>query len=245
MKDINFLKCNLIAHRGYHNKGAGIPENSIVAFKRAIRYNYTIELDVHLTKDNKLVVFHDNNLKRVCSVNKIIENCTYNELLKYNLFGTKYKIPLFEEVLKLVDGKVGLLIETKTSKFNGKLEKELSKRLDNYNGLFAIQSFNPMSILWFKKNKKSYIRGLLSSDFKHDKSVSNLRKNLAKCLVADIILKTDFISYDIRALPNRYIRTKRKSKLILGWTIRNKKNYDKAIKYCDNLICENMEKYRN
>ncbi len=245
MKDINFLKCNLIAHRGYHDKKIGIPENSIAAFKRAIRYNYTIELDVHLTKDNKLVVFHDNNLKRVCGINKIIENCTYNELLKYNLLGTKYKIPLFEEVLKLVDGKVGLLIETKTSKFNGKLEKELSKRLDDYNGLFAIQSFNPMSILWFKKNEKSYIRGLLSSDFKHDKSVSNLRKNLAKCLVADIILKTDFISYDIRSLPNHYIKTKRKSKLILGWTIRNKKNYDKAIKYCDNLICENMEKYRD
>lgn len=245
MKNISFLKCNLIAHRGYHDKKRGIPENSIAAFKRAIRYNYPIELDVHLTKDNRLVVFHDNNLKRVCGVNKIIENCTYNELLKYNLFGTKYKIPLFEEVLKLVDGKVGLLIETKTSKFNGKLEKELSKLLDDYKGLFAIQSFNPSSILWFKKNRKNYIRGLLSSDFKKRKDITNLKKNLAKCLIADVFLKTDFISYDINALPNNYVKSKRNNKLILGWTIRTKKDYDKAIKYCDNLICENMEKYRD
>lgn len=242
---MNFLKDTLIAHRGYHDIKKGVPENSIAAFKRAVRYNYTIELDVHLTKDEKLVVFHDNNLKRVCGVNKIIEDCTYNELLKYNLFDTKYKIPLFEEVLKLVDGKVGLLIETKTSKFDGRLEKELVKRLDDYNGSFAIQSFNPISILWFKKNRKNYIRGLLSSDFKHNKNVSNLRKNIMKSLILDIILKTDFIAYDIKALPNSYVNSKRNRKLILAWTIRNKKNYDKAIKYCDNLICENMDEYKS
>lgn len=243
MKDLTFLKDNLIAHRGYHNMKNKIPENSIPAFKKAIRYNYTIELDVHLTKDNKLVVFHDDNLKRVCGVNKIIEDCTYDELLKYNLFDTKYKIPLFEEVLRLVDGKVGLLIETKTGNFNGKLESKLSSLLDNYNGLFAIQSFNPISILWFKKKKNNYIRGLLSSDFKHDKKVNNLRKNLARSLFADIFLRTDFISYDINALPNNYVKNKRKSKLVLGWTIRSKKDYDKAKKYCDNLICENMNEY--
>lgn len=245
MKNMNFLKDTLIAHRGYHDIKKGVPENSIAAFKRAVRYNYTIELDVHLTKDKRLVVFHDDSLKRVCGVNKIIEDCTYNELLKYNLFDTKYKILLFEEVLKLVDGKVGLLIEIKTSKFKGELESMLSNLLDNYNGSFAIQSFNPLSILWFKKNRKGYIRGLLSSDFKHNKKISNLRKNLAKSVVADIFLRTDFIAYDIRALPNSYVKSKRKSKLILGWNVRTKKDYDMAIKYCDNLICENMERLKN
>lgn len=245
MKNLDFLKNKLIAHRGYHDMNKKIPENSIAALKRAIRYNYPIELDVHLTKDNKLVVFHDDNLKRVCGVNKKIENCTYSELLKYNLFDTKYKIPLFKEVLKLVDKKVGLLIELKTEKFNGKLEKELCKLLDNYKGDFAIQSFNPVSVLWFKKNRKNYIRGLLSSDFRHDKNISNLRKNMAKTLLADIILKTDFISFDINALPNRYVENKRNKKLVLGWTVRNKKDYDKSKKYCDNLICEFMEEYEN
>lgn len=243
MKRLNFLKNSLIAHRGYHDIKMKIPENSIAAFKRAISHNYIIELDIHLTKDNRLVVFHDNNLKRVCGINKIIENCTYNELLKYNLFDTKYKIPLFEEVLRLVDGKVGLLIEIKISKFNGGLEKELSKRLDNYNGLFAIQSFNPMSILWFKKNRKNYIRGLLASDFKNRKDISNLRKNIIKTLITDIILKTDFIAYDINALPSKYAQLKRKSKLILGWTIKDKKDYLHALKYCDGVICENMDDY--
>ena len=72
MKNISFLKDKLIAHRGDHDIKNKIPENSIPAFKKAINNNYTIELDVHLTKDNKIVVFHDNTLKRVCNINKII-----------------------------------------------------------------------------------------------------------------------------------------------------------------------------
>ena len=244
MKKLNFLKNTLIAHRGYHDIKKGIPENSIPAFKKAINNNYIIELDVHLTKDNKLVVFHDYDLKRVCGIKRIIEDCTYDELLKYNLFNTKYKIPLFSEVLKLVDGKVGILIETKVIKHNGKLEEELSKLLDNYNGDFAIQSFNLLSVYWFKKNRKEYIRGLLSSKFKNNKDINNLSRNLSKTLISDIVLKTDFISYDIKALPNGFVERKRKNKLILGWTIRNKNDYQKAIKYCDNFICEGMDEYK-
>ena len=144
MKDISFLTNTPIAHRGYHN--SKYPENSIAAFKNAMKYGYTIELDVHLTKDYKIVVFHDKTLKRVCNIDKCIEELTYEELSKYNLFDTKYKIPLLKEVLDLVNGKAGLLIETKVIRFNGKLEEELSKLLDNYKGPFAVQSFNIFSI---------------------------------------------------------------------------------------------------
>lgn len=241
MKNIDFLKDNLIAHRGYHDIKAGIPENSIPAFKKAINHNYVIELDVHLTSDDKLVVFHDYSLKRVCKVNKKIEDCTYSELVKYNLFETKYKIPLFEEVLRLANKKVGLLIEIKNNKFNGKLESILSKHLDKYNGLFAIQSFNPMSILWFKKHRKEYVIGLLASDFKHNKNINNLKRMLSKTLFFDVLLKTDFISYDINAMPNSYVDKKKNKKLILGWTVKNKDEYEKYMKYCDNLICENID----
>lgn len=240
MKDLTFLKSKVIAHRGYHDEK--IPENSIPAFKKAIRYGYTIELDVHLTKDKKIVVFHDNSLKRICGVDKNIEDLTYEELLKYNLLNTKNKIPLLSEVLTLIDGKVGLLIETKVIKFDGKLEEKLAKILDSYSGDFAIQSFNVFSINWFKKNKNHYIRGLLSSDF-NKWNISNLKKWIAKTLIADVLLKTDFIAYDIKALPSLYVENKRKSKLILSWTIRTKEDYEKALKYSDNFIAENMNNY--
>ena len=242
MSKIDFLENNIFAHRGYFDN-TDIPENSVKAFKKAIRYGYNIELDVHLTKDKKIVVFHDHNLKRMCGVNKVIEDCTYDELLKYNLLNTNCKIPLLTEVLSIINKKCVLLIETKVYRFNGELEKELSLILDNYDGLFAIQSFSPFSIYWFKKHRKNYVRGLLSSDFKTWSSVSKIKKLLARTLILDVILKTNFISFDIRALPNKYVSSKRKSKTILGWTVRNEKDYKHAMKYCDNVIAEDMNRY--
>lgn len=241
MNKINFLLKPIIAHRGFFDNKR-IPENSIPAFRKAIRNNYSIELDVHLTKDLKVVVFHDFNLKRMCNVNKKIEDCTYNELLKYNLLNTNYKIPLLNEVLELINGKVPLLIETKVDN-PGKLEEEMTKLLDNYNGKFAIQSFNPFSLYWFKKHRKEYIRGILSGDFKHMKSMSNIRKTILRSLIFDIILKVDFISFDIRALPNKRIENKRKYKTVLGWVIKDEEQYKFSKQYCDNLICENMNEY--
>lgn len=237
MKNLDFLKSRLIAHRGYHNIKLGVAENSIKAFKKAMDNNYIIELDIHLLKDNNIVVFHDSNLKRVCGIDKKIEECTYDELLEYKLFNTNDKIPLLKDVLKLVDGTVPLLIEVKYYYKYGVLEKLLVELLNDYKGLYAIQSFYPKVIFWFKKNKKNIPVGLLSSDFKNSNS---LKRIVGKTLFFDILLNADFISYDIKAIPNLYIKSKRKKKLVLGWTIRNKKELYKMKKYCDNFICENL-----
>lgn len=239
MKDLEFLSRNLIAHRGYHNNKKGIPENSVLAFKKAIDNNYLIELDVRLTKDQKLVVFHDDNLKRVCGVNKRVKDLTYIELLKYNLFDTTLKVPLFSDVIKLVNGKVPILIETKYHNRYGVLEKILINELSNYKGLYAIQSFYPMSLLWLKRNTKDIPIGLLSSNFKND--LNRLKSIIGKTLILDLFFKTDFISYDVKGLPNNYLSYKRDKKKIVIWTIKNKKDYDLARQYTDALICENFD----
>lgn len=241
MKDLEFLSRSLIAHRGYYNNKKGIPENSVMAFKKAIDNNYLIELDVRLTKDKKLVVFHDDNLKRVCGVNKKVKDLTYKELLKYNLFDTTLKVPLFSDVIKLVNGRVPILIETKYHNRYGILEKILINELSNYRGLYAIQSFYPMSLLWLKRNAKDIPIGLLSSDFKDNSN--SLKKLIGKTLILDLFFKTDFISYDVKGLPSNYISLKKDKKKIVIWTIKNKKDYDLAKKYADALICENMYKY--
>lgn len=239
MKDLEFLSRNLIAHRGYHNNKKGIPENSVLAFKKAIDNNYLIELDVRLTKDKKLVVFHDDNLKRVCGVNKMVKDLTYRELLRYNLFDTTLKVPLFSDVIKLVNGRVPILIETKYHNRYGVLEKILINELSNYKGLYAIQSFYPMSLLWLKINTKDIPIGLLSSNFKND--LNRLKSIIGKTLILDLFFKTDFISYDVKGLPNNYLSYKRNKKKIVIWTIKNKKDYDLARQYTDSLICENFD----
>ena len=223
MKDLNFLKSNLIAHRGYHNKEIGIPENSMLAFIEAINNNYVIELDVHILKDGNVVVFHDNNLKRMTGINKLIKNTTYNEIKDIKLDNTDQTIPLLSDVLKLVDGKVPLLIELKYDNKVGMLEDKLINIMKDYKGLYAFQSFSPFSLIYLKKHYPNVPRGLLVSDFKNNK-INIIKKFLLKNMVFNFLIKLDFISVNYNYLNSKKIQKLRNNKLILTWTIRNKKD---------------------
>ncbi len=227
MKNLEFLKEKPIAHRGLYDN-ITIPENSIEAFKLAIKNDNIIELDLHLIKDNNIVVFHDDNLKRMTKINKQIKNMTYEELKKINLLDTNYEIPLFKDVLNLVDGKVPLIIELKYDQKVGLLENELVKLLDNYNGQFVVKSFNPFIVNWFKKNRPNYIRGLLV----HYKK-ENLSQFLCNHMVFNKICKPDFLSCNYRILENKKVKKFKKENIVLAWGLRDQ-NISKSL--ADNLI---------
>ena len=230
MRDIKFLTTNLIAHRGIHNKD--IKENTLQAFDKAIMRNMPIELDIQLTKDNIVVVYHDESLKRLTQINKKIKNLTYKQLHQL----VKW-IPTFEETLQFIDGKVPLLIELKSYSKGHKLEQECVKLLDKYTGKYAVQSFNPWTIYWFKKNRKDYIRGQLATNGYNYNFITNI---IYRHMLFTYINKPDFISYNIKGLPNNIISKFRKKDVILGWTIRDKKQLTKYRNYCDNFIVENV-----
>ena len=177
MKDLSFLKQSLIAHRGLHDN-INVPENSIKAFELAIKYKNIIELDVHLLKDDTLVVFHDFNLKRMTGISEKIEKYSYDELKKVKLLDTNYIIPTLKDVLNIVNGKVPILLEVKSDNKSTKINKEIVKLMDNYNGKYAIQSFNPYVVLWFKRNKKDYITGLLMGNKAKTFSESLIRSKI-------------------------------------------------------------------
>ena len=109
----NSIKGKYYAHRGLHDGEAGIPENTMAAFRRAVDAGFGIELDVQLTKDEEVVVFHDFDLKRVCSAEGEISDFTYEQLQRFAICGTQERIPRLSDVLKLVQGRVPLLIELK------------------------------------------------------------------------------------------------------------------------------------
>lgn len=230
-KNVDFLKESLIAHRGLHNKDN--PENSIGAFIRAVSKGYIIELDVHLTKDNEIVVFHDDNLKRMTGIDKDIKFCNKSELDEIHLNNTKYVIPTLIDVLKVIDGKVAVIIEIKYDNKVGKLEKKLVQILDNYKGYFVIKSFRPSTLLWFRINRPKYIRGGLIS-FKYSKILDNY-------WIYRLLYSPDFISCNYKLGYDIRIQKIRKKTLILGWTIKNKSDFDKYSDCFDNLICENIE----
>lgn len=233
-KNLDFLFKNLIAHRGIFNNKT-IPENSIPAFKNAIKKKFIIELDIHLLKDNTIVVFHDDNLKRLTKIDKKIIDYSYEELKKIKLLDTKYTIPKLDEVLNLVDGKVPIIVELKYDRKTGKLEQELVKLLDNYEGKFVVKSFNPNSIKWFKKNRPNYIRGLLVA-YDYNKLKNHL---LLKLFL--ILTKPDFLSESYKLYNDKRNIKIRKKYPTLVWTVRNKKIYNMIKGSFDNYICENIE----
>lgn len=236
MKDLKFLKKTIIAHRGVHNE-KDIIENSLEAFKEAVNKNYIIELDVHFLKDGEVVVFHDDNIERMTGINKNLKDCTYDEIRNIKLLNKNTYIPKFSDVLKLVDGKVPILIELKNDNKVGLLESSLVQILKKYNGKYAVQSFNPLSIMWFKNNYPNIIRGQLVCKFKN-KKMDNIKKFILKTMFFNIITNPDFISHSVDDLSYKEVNKIKKNKFILGWTVRNKERYDELIKYYDNLICE-------
>jgi glycerophosphoryl diester phosphodiesterase len=202
MKDLSWLLETPVAHRGYH--GQGVPENSMAAFGAAIQNRYTIELDVHATKDDVLVVFHDDNLVRMTSYDKIIEDCTFEEIRDLVLDSTAEKIPALAEVLDAVNGRAGLLIEIKQHPRIGHVEELICRLLDTYQGKFAVVSFDPRILGWFLINRPLYIRGQISGGLKGKKHPV-LQRFLKKNLVVTIISRPDFIAYEYRYL-NPWIR---------------------------------------
>ena len=236
-RDTSFLKKSLIAHRGLFNN-KDVPENTIKAFQKAVKKNYLIELDVHLLKDNNVVVFHDNNLLRMTGVNKPIKDYTYQEIKKIKLLDTNEHIPLLKDALNLIDGKVPVIIELKSDNKVGLLEEELVKLLNKYRGIYAIKSFNPKTVYYFKRKYPNIIRGLLVDNFKKNKY-----KHFA--LRTIFLTKPDFISCSINNLPSKKIKKLRNKKLILGWTVKSNEDLDRIRDCCDNYICENINELKN
>lgn len=235
MKDLEFLKENVIAHRGIHDN-KNIVENSIPAFKECLKEKVSIELDVHLLKDNEIVVIHDDNLKRLTRNKKRLKDLTYDQIKDLKLLGTEEHIPTLKEVLDLVDGKVPLIIELKYDNLPFKLEIEIVKLLDNYNGKFAIKSFHPLIVYWFKKNRPNYIRGLLVPS-----DGQELKRKILHSMIATYFVKPDFISVDIRRNNNKLLE---KNIPVLAWTITNQEDYDLNINKYTNLIIDNFKEIK-
>lgn len=228
-----WLKKGVIYHRGKH--GNGVKENTMEAFMGAIEDNLAIELDVRLTKDNQVVVFHDDNLKRMFDIDRNVDDISYDELCKI----TDNKVPLFEDVLSLVDNKVGLMVEVKSVKV-GKLEEEVYRILKEYKGRYVIISFNPFTLRYFRKKDPLIIRGQLSYNYK-DSKYNCFEKLMLRRMWLNIFSKPHFISYGIDGLDYKFIgRIRKKGYFITGWTYKNEENKETLSKFYDNMVVEDL-----
>ena len=223
-----------LAHRGLHNDK--LPENSLGAFDNAIKHGFAIELDVRLTRDNIAVVIHDPNTKRMCDIDKPIDSIFAQDLKEYKLKNSKYSIPTLQEVLDLVDGRTPIMIELKPVKKKGrKLEEEVYKLIKDYDGDIAVKSFNPFSMMWFKKNAPEILRGMLASYFENT-YMPKFYKFMLKRLAFYNKIKPDFISYEYKYIPNKFLKNKKIP--IVAWTINSSELEKEVMKKASTVVFE-------
>lgn len=208
------------AHRGLHD--AAHAENSLSAFRLAVENGYGIELDVRLSKDGTLVVFHDDTLERVCGVEGNVIDFAVEELAAMRLAGTEEGIPTLREVLDLVNGRVPLLVEIKESAKDSAVSRATAEMLKSYGGPLLIESFNPLSLARIKELLPTVARGLLCDHYTKKPEYKKPTYHLLQWFLLNFKAKPDFYAYNYQSrtyLPFRLVRMLHK-RPTLAWTVR-------------------------
>lgn len=232
----------LYAHRGLHDNKGDAPENSLKAFERAVDAGFGIELDIQLTKDKIPVVFHDFTLKRVCGAEGKVSDYTYEELRSFTLCESKEHIPLFEEVLGLVSGKVPLIVELKIESADLALCSVADKLLGAYKGLYCIESFNPLAVWWYRRKRKNVVRGQLSDAFIKEGEGKGIICFALQNLLLNCLGKPDFVAYNHKypKMLSRKICRKVYHNTAAAWTIKSEAELAAARKNFDIFIFDSF-----
>lgn len=213
------------AHRGLH--GGEIPENSLAAFRKAAEEGYGMELDIQLSADGEVMVFHDDTLDRMTERKGRLSDYTAAELSAVRLKTgegvlTDETVPTLRQVLETVDGAVPLLIELKGESTDTSLCPAADRILREYSGPYCVESFNPMLLFWYRKHRGDVLRGQLYTDVYREKGKNPL--NLLLSLMAlNVLSRPHFAAYD------RKYRKKLPVRIAVGlfgavpfvWTVRS------------------------
>lgn len=232
----------LYAHRGLHDNASDAPENSLAAFRKAVEAGYGIEFDVQLSKDKVPVVFHDFTLKRICGMDGKVCDYTYEELSKFPLCDSKERIPRLDEVLRLTDGHVPLIIEYKIEWMETHVCRVADQILQNYQGAYCIESFNPLGLIWYRKNRPAVMRGQLADAFYTRKEYKGVLYLLLQNLLLNFLAKPDFVAYnhkEAKRLSRRLCRNLYRNTSV-AWTIKSEEELVKAGKEFDLFIFDSF-----
>ncbi|MBE6009167.1 MAG: glycerophosphodiester phosphodiesterase [Lachnospiraceae bacterium] len=235
-----------VAHRGYFDNASDAPENSLAAFSKAVENGFAVELDVQLTSDRKLVVFHDSDLKRMCGDDRVLRECTYEELQKLTLANSQEKIPLFSEVLSVIDEKVPMVIEIKGEFEPDVIAVHLAKEMEGYQGIYCIESFRPKALMWYRKHHPEVLRGQLSTDAFRDKEGKRLNpiiKFVGTNMMCNFLAKPDFIAYNHKHVtqPAFLLCCWMFPVMRFAWTIKDQKELRRARKFFHVFIFDSFD----
>ena len=228
--DDSMLRGWMYAHRGLHDGNHQVIENSMQAFRLAVENGYGMELDVQLTRDGQMVVHHDGSLKRVCGVDKLVQDVDYADL---PLLPDGSRIPLFTEVLEMVDGRAPIIVEVKHNGGPAKNAAAAWQILKEYRGPYCVEAFNPAAMKYFRENAPHILRGQLASGGKWKKEELNLASYIAlRSLIVNMISRPHFVAYSVPTdhTVSMWLMKNVFRPLLACWTVRSQQVLDDAYK---------------
>lgn len=226
------------AHRGLHSQDKSVPENSLAAFRLAAEAGYGIELDIQLSRDGQVVVFHDDTLDRVCGVHGRVDAFTLEELRQMRLCGTGEKIPLLTEVFAEVAGRSPFIIELKTGPRNAELCEKGLALMRAYDGPYCVESFDPRIVGWFKKHAPDLLRGQLAGPPRTYNNMPAVGGLVLGDLLGNVLARPEFIAYDNKPKPVCVRLVERLGPAKVLWTARDEADRERVEKENDLVIFE-------
>jgi len=227
------------AHRGLFAVDQSVPENSLPAFRAAVEADYGIELDVQLSKDKVVVVFHDDDLKRVCGVDARVDSLTFDELQQLALLNTTERIPTFSDVLAVLDGKIPMIVELKSGGDWKTLCEKTLALLTQYKGDYCIESFHPLLVRWFYQHAPQILRGLLSEAYRYSKKYApHYQSFMMSRLLTNILTHPQFIAYHIGPKCLSVRISEAMGAMRVAWTARPTDDHAKLTQRNDAIIFE-------
>ena len=229
------------AHRGLH--GDGVSENSLEAFEAACRSGYGIELDVRFSRDGQLIVFHDDDLNRMCGDPRRPEELTVAELKALVLEPGGGRIPTFDEALALIDGRVPLLVEIKNGRGLYALTDAVRKRLADYPGEYLVESFNPLALWRLRWTAPEIVRGQLVASLEETEEAAGRFQAVALTgLLTNALSRPDFVAYNIQddKSPAPWAQRLLYHTPMAAWTVRSEAQLALARKRGEMVIFEKL-----
>ena len=236
-----------IAHRGLHDEKKHVVENSASAIEAAIAKGYAVEVDLQCAAHGAPIVFHDRTLDRLTNESGAVAAREAAALSEIPLRDSNDRILSLEGLLRLVDGRVPLLIEVKSTwSDTHHYEQNIAEALAPYTGQVAVMSFDPECVAAFRRAAPSLPRGLIAERFDDEHYWSDLsawQRFARRHLLTAAIARPHFIAYDIRALPALAPGIARDvfRLPLLTWTVRSEADKANAQLFANAMIFEGIE----
>ena len=238
-----WLTARPIAHRGLHDRAAGMIENMPAAMHAAIAGHYAIETDVQLTADHEAMVHHDDVLGRLNEGNAALTDLTSAQLKLVRFKDTTERMMTLGDLCAVVDGRVPLVIELK-SRFDGNVSivDRIATVLTTYRGPIALMSFDPDMVEAVRIRMPNVTRGIVAESDYGEANWPKLTEAQRHDMTAlRHIARTEphFVSYNVNDLPaDDALHAKQNGCALITWTIRTEQQRMISERYADQMTFE-------